>query len=101
MNMHKKHQIKITQKLIKRELSFLYVTHRHDLFYITEKLSKYFKRYSSYRAGMKIFTDVGRTDGRRTDPRLIAISLEPFGRWKMINVPNYMSELTIKHMKCV
>ena len=36
--MHKK-SIKgeITQKVIKRELSILYTTHRHDLFYITVK----------------------------------------------------------------
>ena len=27
----------ITQKVIKRELLFLYATHRHDLFYITVK----------------------------------------------------------------
>ena len=28
-------QGKITQKVCKQELSFLYATHRHDLFYIT------------------------------------------------------------------
>ena len=27
----------ITQKICKQELSFLYATYRHDLFYITEK----------------------------------------------------------------
>ena len=27
----------ITKKVIKRELSFLYATHRHDLFYVTVK----------------------------------------------------------------
>ena len=31
------HQGEITQKVWKWELSFLYVTHRHDLFYITVK----------------------------------------------------------------
>ena len=38
MNMHKK-SIKgmITQKVLKQGLSFLYLTHRHDLFYTTVK----------------------------------------------------------------
>ena len=36
--MHKKSiKWEITQKVIQQELSFLYVTHRHDLFYITVK----------------------------------------------------------------
>ena len=36
--MHKKNIIGgITQKVIKGELSFLYTTHHHDLFYITVK----------------------------------------------------------------
>ena len=35
--MHKKHEGEITQKVLKRELSFLCVAHRHDLFYITVK----------------------------------------------------------------
>ena len=35
--MHKKHQRDIIQRVLKRELSFLYATHRHDLFYITVK----------------------------------------------------------------
>ena len=34
-------QGKITQKVWKLELSFLYVTHRHDLFYITVKCHDY------------------------------------------------------------
>ena len=38
MNTHKKSiNGEITKKVLKRELSFLYVTHRHDLFYITVK----------------------------------------------------------------
>ena len=37
MNMHKKHQREITHEVFKRGLSFLYATHRHDLFYITMK----------------------------------------------------------------
>ena len=41
----------ITQKVLKRGLSFLYATHRLDLFYITEVSLKYSKRFSSYRAG--------------------------------------------------
>ena len=35
--MHKNIKEKITQKVIKRELSFLYATHCHVLFYITMK----------------------------------------------------------------
>ena len=35
------HQGEITQKVHKRELSFLYVTHHHDLFYITVKYHDY------------------------------------------------------------
>ena len=35
------HQGEITQKVWKREFSFLYVTHRHDLFYITVKYHDY------------------------------------------------------------
>ena len=126
------HQREITQEVWKQELSFLYATHPHDLFYITVKYhdyipksiqvtgqtwicikkhqrgdysksikaralifvrdtlswhvlhsyevsSKYSKRYPSYWADTKMFTD-GRTGRRRTDARLIAISPEPFGR---------------------
>ena len=32
---------KVTQGVKKRELSFLYATHRHDLFYITVKYHDY------------------------------------------------------------
>ena len=35
------HQGEITQKVLKRELSFLYTTHGHDLFYITVKYHDY------------------------------------------------------------
>ena len=35
------HQGEITQKVWKRELAFLYTTHRHDLFYITAKYHDY------------------------------------------------------------
>ena len=40
--MHKKAS-EITQKVIKRELPFLYATHRHDLFYITVKYHQIFQ----------------------------------------------------------
>ena len=36
-----KNQGEITQKVWKQELSFLYATHRHDLFYITVKYHDY------------------------------------------------------------
>ena len=35
--MPKKHQRGDNSKVLKRELSFLYATHRHNLFYITVK----------------------------------------------------------------
>ena len=35
--MHKNIKGEMTQKVLKRGLSFLYATHRHDLFYITVK----------------------------------------------------------------
>ena len=56
--MHKK-SIKgeITQKILKRELSFLYVPHHHNLFDITEVSSKYSKWFSPYTADKKMFTD--------------------------------------------
>ena len=38
--MHEKQKRGITQKVLKRELSFLYATHRHDLFYITMKYNQ-------------------------------------------------------------
>ena len=64
----------ITQKVIKRELSFLNVTYCHDLFYITVKsvLSKYSKRYSSYWCGHG--NVYGRTD-RQTGTLLYPPSL--------------------------
>ena len=71
----------ITQNVLKEKLSFLYETHRHDLFYIPVKY------HQNILNGIQIIertpkclrTGV-RTDGRRTDARPIAISPEPFGR---------------------
>ena len=40
--MHKSIKGEITQKVLKRELSFLYATHRHDLFYIIVKYHQNF-----------------------------------------------------------
>ena len=67
----------ITQKVIKRGLSFLYATHRNDRFYITVKYQQNIPN------GIQVIerTRKGlRTDGQTTDARLIAISPEPFGR---------------------
>ena len=71
----------ITQKVLKRELSFLYATHCQDLFYITVKY------HQNITTGFQVIERTrnayGRTDvrtDRRTDARLIAISPEPFGR---------------------
>ena len=61
-----------TQKILKRGLSFLYVTQRHDLFYITVK-------YMYHQNIPNRFQVIERTRKRRTDgARLIAISPEPF-----------------------
>ena len=73
--MHKKHQKVITQAALKRDLSFLYAAHRHDLFYITVKYqvsSKYSERYSSYRADSKMFTD-GWTPGSSLYPPNLSV----------------------------
>ena len=75
MNMHKNIKGEITQKVIKRELSLLYATHRHDLFYITVKYHQNIPK--GILSGHENVH--GRTDRRRTDARLIAISPEPFG----------------------
>ena len=76
--MHKNIKGEIIKKVIKRELSFLYATHRNDLFYISVKY------HQSIPNGIQVIertrkclrTD-GRTDDGRTDARLIAISPEP------------------------
>ena len=76
----KKHQREDDSKVLRRDLSFLYATHWHDLFYIIEVSSKYSERYSSNRADTKFFTDGrtnGRTDGRTDDGRTPGSSLYP------------------------
>ena len=71
----KKHQkgdnpksMKANSLIFKRHRSTLPVLHNIEI------SSKYFKRFSSYRAVTKMLTD------GRTDARPIAISPEPFGR---------------------
>ena len=63
----------ITQKVIKRELSFLYATHCHDLFYIT---SKYHQNIPNgiqvirwRRKCLQTDMDDGRTPGSSLYPR--------------------------------
>ena len=79
--MHKK-SIKgeITQKVLKRELSFLYVTHSHDQFYITVKYHQNIPNGFQVKERTRkcLQTDVWMD--RRIDTRLIAIFPEPFGR---------------------
>ena len=69
-------KVEITQ--IKLELSFMYATHRHNLFYINMKYHQNIPNGIQVieRTRKCLWTDV-RTDGRRTDARLIAISPEP------------------------
>ena len=68
----KKHQRGDISKKLKRGLSFLYVTHRHDLFYITVKY-----HYQNIQNGFQV---IEQTENRQTEARFIAISPEPFGR---------------------
>ena len=60
------------QKVIKRELSFLYATHRHDLFYITVKYHRNIPKGIQVieRTRKCLRTDV-RTDRLRTGARLV------------------------------
>ena len=70
MYMHKNHRRGDNSKSYKRELSFLYVTHRHDLFYITVKYHQNIPNgiYVIEWTGKCLRTDI------RTDARLIALS---------------------------
>ena len=83
MNMHKKHQRGDNSKSIKvRALIFVCDISSGLVLHNCEVSSKYSKRFSSYRADTKMFTD------GQTDLRLIAISPKPFGRGiKTINFP--------------
>ena len=69
--MHKKHQ-----KVLQRGLSFLYVTHRHDLFYITVK---YQNIPNCYRVDTKMFTDGQTDDGRMPGSSLFPLNLSVEG----------------------
>ena len=71
----KKHDRGDNSKVIKRELSFLYATHRHDLFYITVKYHQnILKGIQVIEQTRKCLRADGRTDRRLMDPRPIAIS---------------------------
>ena len=64
-------KMEMTQKVLKQELSFLYETHRHDMFYITVKY------HQNIPNGFKLESEQ-ETDAR-TDAMLIVISPEHFG----------------------
>ena len=88
--MHKKHQMGDNSKVLKRGLSFLYATHRHDLFYITVKYES-----SNILNGIQVIERTRkclRTDRLRTDARLIDISPKPFG-WGIIMEQTMSHEL--------
>ena len=80
----KKHQSGDKEKSnVARALVFVCDTSSWPVLHNCEVSSKYSERYSSYSADTKMFTDrrtYVRTDRRRTDARLIAISPEPFVR---------------------
>ena len=78
--MHKKHQGGNNYK-VKQKLSFLYVTYRHDLIYLTVKCHQIFQT---------VFKSL-RMDRRRTDAKPIASSPTPFGRG-IIKLINFFSE---------
>ena len=70
----------ITKSVLKLKLSFLYGTHRHDPFYMSVKYQQNIPNgIQVIKRTQKCLRTDRRTD-RRTDARLIAISLEPFGR---------------------
>ena len=56
----------ITQKVKKGELSFLYATHHHDLFYITVKFHKNIPNGNQFIGRTRKYL---RTDGQTTDER--------------------------------
>ena len=61
----KSNKEEITQKVLKRRLSFLYATHRHDLFYITVKY------HQNIPNGIQVFErSIMFTDGRTPDSSL-------------------------------
>ena len=83
--MHKKHSRGDTQKVLNRELSVLFATHRHDLFYIT---LKYHQNTPNIIQAIELTRKYLRTDGRQTDARLIVILPEvSFGEYKCPNHP--------------
>ena len=63
---HKSIKGEITQKVLTRGLSFLYATHRHDLFYITVK---YHQNIPTGIPVMERTRKYLRTDGQTTDGR--------------------------------
>ena len=93
--MHKKHQMGDNLKIIKaRALIFARGTSSWPVLHDCEVSSKYSKRFSSYRADTKMFTD------RRTDARHIAISKEPFGRSLKIKAANIVDPIRRRRIEC-
>ena len=78
MNRQKSIKWEITKEVIKRELSYLYATHSHDLFYITVKY------HQNIPNGIQVIEWIRkclpthvRTDGRTDDGRTPGSSLYP------------------------
>ena len=58
MKLHLKPSREITQKVCKREMSFLYATHYHDLFYMNMKYHDNSQGHVSDRAGTNMHKNI-------------------------------------------
>ena len=94
-NMHKNIRGEITQTAIKRELSFLYATHRHDLFYITVN---YHQNISNSFQVTERTQKCLRTDGRTQGSSLYPLNLS-VGGYKLIESKTQIRTITRKPRK--
>ena len=69
----------------KQELSFLYATHRHDLFYITEISWLYSKEYSSYKADMELHKKYQRGDNSKSIKGKALIFVRDTSSWPVLH----------------
>ena len=73
-NCIRNNQGEITQKVLKRELSFLYATHCHDLFFITVKYHDYIlKGIQVYGADTKLHLKPSRGNNSESTKARVAI----------------------------
>ena len=108
--MHKKHQRRDNSKSNRQELSFLYATHRHDLFYITVKYHQNIPNgiqvieRTRKCLRVEVWTD-GRTDDEQTPgsslypPNLSVGDKKSLQLFAFINMAENMSEANGKSLK--